>query len=633
MQDSKSLVLFIILSVGILIGWGMLFPPPKRVKPAVRKQVKRPQAPGQRTVAKHVAQRNVARKVAKASANPPTTRGSSSRPSSLAVKPAVRPVVARPKVVVPKVPVKKLSFKGKLYNIQISNQGGSIVSLEMNRFHANSVKRSKARLNLISRTLQTQPPLTERFLDPQLQGNKGRVTYTTIAQPKPTVIVLRGKVASSKGGYVEVEKRYIFSRQTYQFGVEYSLKNRTSHNIQGRLAISITDHEDPKKLKAGSMFSMPEQLQVLCHDPQQTTPQRFDSKELAKSSTIVKKGRLNLGQQTFQGKAKFAGVDRRYFTMAMVPEWGPSDSTARCSANGNAEGWVEVVLQNTGTTLAPNASKKVKLASYFGPKYYGNLKKVKPGSGLESSVNFGFFAFLSRPMLWLMQFFYNSFDKFGWGNWGICIILLTLLVKLLTWPLTNKSMKSMKKMQVLKPQMDRLKEKYGDDKESFQREMMNVYVKEGINPVSGCIPMLVQMPIWIALYNTLFYAVELYQAPFIPGWINDLSAKDPVYILPISLGVAMFAQQRFTPQTMDNTQAKVMLWAMPIFFTGIMLFLPAGLTLYIFVNTILGLLHHLYIHNQPDEPTNNKPNKKKKAGWMERMQAYVKEQEQRGKPS
>ena len=158
---------------------------------------------------------------------------------------------------------------------------------------------------------------------------------------------------------------------------------------------------------------------------------------------------------------------------------------------------------------------------------------------------------------------------------------------------------------------------------------MNLYMKEGINPLAGCLPMLVQMPIWLALYNTLFYSVELYQAPFIPGWIMDLSSRDPFYILPVMLGASMFLQQRLTPQTgMDPMQQKIMSVMMPAMFTFFMFFLPAGLTLYIFVNTILSVLHQWHIYNTPDDD-DAKP--KKKSRWMERMKDAMEQQKAQSK--
>ncbi|MEM1009789.1 MAG: membrane protein insertase YidC, partial [Myxococcota bacterium] len=297
-----------------------------------------------------------------------------------------------------------------------------------------------------------------------------------------------------------------------------------------------------------------------------------------------------------------------------------------CVLKATPTGYMHLSFQRPQEDLAPGQSTTFEMKAFFGPKYYNRLEQV--GGRLDSSVDFGIFAFISKPMLWLMQTFYDGMGKVGMANWGLAIIFLTLLVKLLMWIPTSKQMESMKKMSKLKPQMDKLKEKYGDDKESIQRETMALYSREGVNPLGGCLPMLLQMPIWLALYNTLYYAVELYQAPFIPGWINDLSVRDPIFVLPITLGVLMFLQQKMTPTTgMDGTQAQIMQIFMPVFFTAIMLFLPSGLTLYILVNTLIGIIHQWIVYNQPDKPVD--PKKKRKPSWLERMNQYVEEQQKK----
>ena len=180
-------------------------------------------------------------------------------------------------------------------------------------------------------------------------------------------------------------------------------------------------------------------------------------------------------------------------------------------------------------------------------------------------------------------------------SWGLAIVFLTLIVKLLTLYWTQKSMTSMKKMADLRPKIEALKEKYGDDKVKLNEATMALYKQEKINPLGGCLPMLLQMPIWIALYRTIYGAVDLYQAPLFL-WIKDLSAHDPYFVMPVLLGVLMFVQQKLQPTAGDPTQAKMMLWMMPIMFTSFMLFLPSGLVFYILVNTILSVIHQQVVN-------------------------------------
>ena len=252
----------------------------------------------------------------------------------------------------------------------------------------------------------------------------------------------------------------------------------------------------------------------------------------------------------------------------------------------------------------------------MGPKRFNLLDEIKSGldpekgpkAGLTEAVDYGWFAVICHPMLWLLKAFYKIF-----GNWGVAIIFLTIIVKILLLPLNQKSMKSMKDMAKLKPLIDDLKKKYPDDKQKLNQEMMGLYKSHKINPMGGCFPMLLQMPIWIALYRMLYSAVELYQTPFIPGWVDDLSLRDPYFVMPVVLGATMFLQQKISPTSADSQQAKMMLYAMPIMFTFIMLYLPSGLVLYIFVNSLLTIGHQLFYNRDGSPVTVNAAKRPKKS--------------------
>src|SRR5215467_6386202 len=212
-------------------------------------------------------------------------------------------------------------------------------------------------------------------------------------------------------------------------------------------------------------------------------------------------------------------------------------------------------------------------------------------TGFSKAIDLGWFAFIGRPLLWLLQKFHDVV-----GNWGVAIILLTFLVKALTLYWTTKSMRSMKAMAALAPQMKVLQTKYADDKQRQQAETMALYKQHGVNPVAGCLPILLQMPIWIALYRMLANAGELYLQPFIPGWIDDLTNTDPYYVLPAILFISMFVQARLQPASVDSTQQKFLQYGMPIMF-GVMAFIfPSGLSLYMLTNNILSMLHSIYMN-------------------------------------
>jgi YidC/Oxa1 family membrane protein insertase len=232
--------------------------------------------------------------------------------------------------------------------------------------------------------------------------------------------------------------------------------------------------------------------------------------------------------------------------------------------------------------------REFKYKAFVGPKDIDALKSAAPG--LDDTIDFWVLGFLAKPMLWLMRLSYSVVP-----SWGLAIVFLTLIVKLLTLYWTQKSMTSMKKMADLRPKIEALKEKYGDDKVKLNEATMALYKQEKINPLGGCLPMLLQMPIWIALYRTIYGAVDLYQAPLFL-WIKDLSAHDPYFVMPVLLGVLMFVQQKLQPTAGDPTQAKMMLWMMPIMFTSFMLFLPSGLVFYILVNTILSVIHQQVVN-------------------------------------
>lgn len=225
---------------------------------------------------------------------------------------------------------------------------------------------------------------------------------------------------------------------------------------------------------------------------------------------------------------------------------------------------------------------------YYGPKDIEVLKAANPR--LTTAVDFGWFTFFAYPLLQGLKWFYKYVH-----NFGLAIILLTILVKLITYPLTYKSMKSMKDMQRIQPQLQKLREKHADNKEALNKEMLQLMRANGYNPLSGCLPMLVQMPIFIALYNVLYNSIELYGQPFF-GWISDLSQKDPYFVTPILLAGVMFLQQKLTPQTATDPAQQRMMTMMPVIFGAMMLWLPSGLTLYMLVNSVVSILQQLTIN-------------------------------------
>ena len=240
-------------------------------------------------------------------------------------------------------------------------------------------------------------------------------------------------------------------------------------------------------------------------------------------------------------------------------------------------------------TVIPGGSGKIGAQYYAGPKDQYRLEEI--AEGLDLTVDYGFLWWLAKPLFYLLTFIHGMVN-----NWGVAIILLTVIVKTLLFPLSAASFRSMAKMRKLQPEMARLKERHGEDKQKFSQAMMELYKKEGANPLGGCFPILLQMPVFLALYWTLMESVELRQAPFML-WINDLSVMDPYFVLPILMGGSMFLTQMMQPEPPDPVQAKVFKM-MPIMFTFFFLWFPSGLVLYWLVNNLLSLSQQLYVTRQ-----------------------------------
>jgi YidC/Oxa1 family membrane protein insertase len=275
---------------------------------------------------------------------------------------------------------------------------------------------------------------------------------------------------------------------------------------------------------------------------------------------------------------KWIAQEDQYFTAALVP-LGAVDGT---------EFWKEGASPEIAVKLQPG---KHDFILYAGPKEYDRLKALD--KGLEHMIDFGWFAFIAMPLFWVLKYFYSYMGNYGWA-----IMVLTILVRIPFIPILNKSQQSMKKMQKVQPLMAELKEKYKNDAAKMQKETMALYKKHKVNPIGGCLPMFLQIPVFIALYNVLLKAIELRGAPF-GLWITDLAVKDPYYVMPIVMGATMVLQQKMTPTAMDPKQAKMMM-LMPIVFTFMFLSFPAGLVLYWLVNNVLGIGQQYFVNKKAD---------------------------------
>ena len=392
-------------------------------------------------------------------------------------------------------------------------------------------------------------------------------------------------------------------KNPYQLWVTTTVANRTAY--RRKLAHSLAVHhyvEREEEETSAPFFAMPsaEVSNGLCyfHAPAK-------SQEQPSESMLVREPREELlNPEIFEGRIHFAGVENIYFLNAMAPhpvEGHPRADSCRLGTvnyvklqsgavrrlRREAENGTELGSLFTSRLdfpefeLGPGESRTFRVLAYLGPKLPDELALA--GHGLKKSIDFGFFAVISQGLSWLLRVIHDAV-----GNWGVAIILLTFLVKVVLYPLTAKSLHSMARMKVLKPEMDKINELYKDDREKKSAAIMELYRKHKINPVSGCLPQLLQLPIWIALYTSLRTNVELYHAPFALWW-TDLSSPDPYFVLPLALAALMFVQQKMSPPAADPVQAKMMLYMMPTMMGAFMLFLPAGLCLYILTNSVLSI--------------------------------------------
>lgn len=301
-------------------------------------------------------------------------------------------------------------------------------------------------------------------------------------------------------------------------------------------------------------------------------------------------GRMEGSETHSQYDVLWAGAETRYFVMAVVPDNG-ADACSFEPVNGD---YLRTRLTFDRFSIEPGSSWSSRHALYMGPKDFTALRAA--GSRLEEAVDYGFFTVLARPLRAALAFFYNLLGRFGFANWGLAIILLTLVIKLVTWPLTQKAYVNAERMKLLQPRMKELKEKYENDQQRMSEETMKLMREEKVSPL-GCLPLLIQMPILYGLFIMIYNSADLYNASFL--YFADLSAPDPFFILPVLMGAVMFVQQRFTMSAATmNPQMVAVFKIMPIMFTAFMVFLPAGLVLYYLLNLILGVLQQFLIKRQ-----------------------------------
>ena len=379
---------------------------------------------------------------------------------------------------------------------------------------------------------------------------------------------------------VDIIKRFTLTRGSYEVRVDYLIYNKTDETWQANFYAQLKrdNSEDPSK-QTSNVGGVSTYLGAAVHSNEKSYLKLpFD--EFAKSPF----------KETVEGG--YAAILQHYFVTAWVPA---QDSQHTFTTRNATDGNNIVGFYDGAVKVQPNQMVETGAVLYVGPKVQDKLETL--AEGLELTVDYGWLWFISQPLFALLQLIHSLV-----GNWGWSIILLTVLVKSAFYPLSATSYRSMAKMRKLTPKIQGLKEQYGDDRQKMSQAMMEMYKKEKVNPMGGCLPILVQMPVFIALYWVLLESVELRQASWL-GWITDLSQMDPYFILPLIMGGSMFVQQMLNPTPPDPTQAKVMKM-MPVIFTVFFLWFPAGLVLYWVVNNLLSILQQWMITRQIEADPN-----------------------------
>lgn len=469
-----------------------------------------------------------------------------SAPTSAAVSPSAVPGTGKPAS-----QAAVLKLRTDLVVAEISAQGGDLVRLELLKHQAN--KKPDEHFVLIdpAHAYAAQSGL----IGAGLPNHKSTWTLPAASlELKDGANELRVPLEATLEGGGKVVKTYVFKRGNYLVDVEHKFVDAPVP--ASTFAYFQLTRDDKPPAGANSM------MMTFTGAAIYTDQEKFKKVEFS----------------DFGGKNKhpttadngWVALVEHYFVSAWIPPAGEREYFTR-KLDGN--------LFATGLVL-PFSGDALTVPLYSGPQEQDKLEQIAPG--LELVVDYGWLTMIAAPLFWVLSWIHGYV-----GNWGWAIILLTVLIKAAFFPLSAASYKSMAKMRVLTPKLMKLKESFGDDKQRMNQEMMELYKREKVNPLGGCLPILVQIPVFIALYWVLLGTVEMRGAPWL-GWITDLSVQDPYYILPLLMGVSMFIQTRLNPTPPDPIQAKIVLW-MPIVFTVMFLWFPAGLVLYWTVNNVLSI--------------------------------------------
>lgn len=512
-------------------------------------------------------------------AGPATTTAPATSTSAPVVAPEASAPVATAPVTTPAVQGEgmadysrfaRVSVKTDLVQAEVSALGGDLVHLELLKHHVTG----DTTKNFVILDEGKQHRYVARS-DVSLPGLPARLEYKLPAAP---VVLADGqdsvtlKLDAAPVNGVAVSKLLTFHRGSYLIDVRYEVVNQGAAPLTGEVKFELARDGKPVESHTGPMAG----VSTFTGPARYTEEKKF---EKVKFSDIDENKDDAKDRMVKDG---WVAMVQHYFISAFVPK-GDAERvffTKKLAQDFYASG------VRLGLAVPAGQTAKLDMPLYVGPSEQSKLKEIAPG--LDLVVDYGWVTMIAVPLFMLLSFIHKLF-----GNWGWSIIALTVLIKAAFFPLSAASYRSMAKMKTLMPKMKALQERYASDKMKLNQEMMNLYKKEKVNPMGGCLPILVQIPVFMALYYTLLSAVEMRAAPWL-GWIQDLSAMDPYYVLPVIMAISMFVQTKLNPTPPDPIQAKVML-AMPLIFGVMFLWMPSGLVLYWVVNNILSITQQWYI--------------------------------------
>ncbi|MFU8820743.1 MAG: membrane protein insertase YidC [Gammaproteobacteria bacterium] len=465
---------------------------------------------------------------------------------------------------------RRFTVSTDVLEIEISPRGGDLVKALLKDYPVN----------------KNQPDVRVQLLDPSPDAlhvfRAGLTATVPEASTRPDTLfaaramafrlepgqeVLEVPLSVELEGGVSVTKTYRFRRGSYAVELEQEVRNEHETPWTGASYLQIRQlHEAPgRSLTNVESYSF-------------SGPVVFNGEKYEKLNV----GDLAKKRFEFTTERGWIASIQHHFLTAAIPA-----GRAQFTAAADAEGIFTLTAVGMPTVVEPGASTVFSDQLFIGPKLQDQLKATAPK--LRLTVDYGWLTIISQPLFWVLSKIYGLV-----GNWGWSIILMTILIKLMFYKLSETSGKSMAKMRKLQPRMKALQERYADDRQKLSQAMMELYKKEKVNPAAGCLPILVQMPVFLALYWVLLESVEMRQAPFML-WITDLSVRDPFFILPLLMGITMFIQQKLNPAPPDPIQAKIM-QLLPVVFTVFFAFFPAGLVLYWFVNNLLAITQQWHIN-------------------------------------